>query len=1670
MEDEKYLIVLGDEKGVYDKADVDAHYDELKDAGAKIYRGKGTGTYTVHVGDQSDDSWTKDDIDYGFGNLQARYKDATYEPNYEWDTEEYSPNAPKTPAAPQGGYKVAAGGYTDPNAPEEEYPAGRPVQAPLEEAAPEGEGPALPQWQADIMSQEVAKMQRRTDAIGSQFDSDEERLAKDMDLAGDLSDAVARLEKGKRTSRREGDTEMKRAYKSAAAERQAQLDEVLARIDQNPAYAQELEAESKSVEEKQRDLENLPIVADLTRQMQNGAQVQYNPDYLNYAAASRLYEDALQTINAPLEFAEREKGDKLREYGKGMVDDMKNPDFWSLGLTNIEDKTAVRSSLQALENLAGKITKKEIDNLDELDLTDTQKAVIDAYFTAQAANVLRALDTSHSYTSGMQGAETLKFFAEMAMTGGLGRAASKAVVEKFAPIFARKLVQMAPKTLAGAAGKWALRQGTKLTLGQAKALAGMGAMTLAQPITYENIAERATQIDEFGKLVPLRKAFLEGGVDEGIEVFTELRGELPGNILGAVLDGTSRVLGLTPGGKKLVSALRNSSARMLGGKARMLMRGSKGLVGIGWDNAGEVFEELEGAAIRDITGLQPGAVDEFFKVQNLLDMTATFAPMAAIGLVTGTANVGRSMYYANKLKGVEQNLRAIVGDGNMTDKGLDRFFNKYYRWMDSRVGEEDRRAGGKMGYESAENLTAQDMASDFMTLYKEKAQDMTPDERGQLLKSMTDYMKTFQQAQVIKGAQEAEEDAEGAAAMEQQIQNVGRDFTYKGKTDFAGNQVVVGQLITNQNADGTATMTAPVYIVGDLTATGEYPVVYPDGKTGFVKADNLYGTDTYAPGEYGKDLAMQQKSVNEEQRMSAETEGQVAGLMDSFEQRYPVGAQANELLENAYQMNGETVPEWIYDGDVYVESANEQGVTFMNENGASVNMTWEELAPALGGSIEVKSDDDIANEEAGRLSAEDDARTDIASRIEQAVSNGIFLEQTGEQIVGIIKDSINLQDGTAKATLRDRDGNERVTTINYAEILGKMQQPAAQEAAAEVSPQAAEAPAAPAEAPAEKPAETPAEPAYQTPMKDGEVDWDKMLEENPSEFARQFDELNGGDTTATREVLEARVKELQDKKKKLKPTAVNDRVKLDRQIKAAQDVLDKYARAEETQKARKELDAIPTDDAQIVEGRTFAQTKKYVADSLKKLDELEKENPEMADEIAAKRASLAELSDIIGTVEEDLPAIGATEAEEADLEPRTPLELAAWMFANGKLKITHDAFAKETGLRGKNGKGMSREAKNFLKMLSKNGLTIEAAGERLEEAVRERQGAVTPLPDEVNAGRDTILELFSMVNTFGDFKNFIKTERRAEAEKEANAQMRMIAEDVKRATGLDVQTYLENLDALRMNLLRQLLGLPTENINFEQKETQEDERKGNGEAAVREGVQADGRDAGPEGPEEESADTGAGEEVLPEGNSGVSLAGESEGAGERGSSGDDVVLPASGEAESVAEDLPEEEEAPTVEGIFAEADEQEKPGIVTYNGVEYVTGGLTGEDMAELWENKDATKDVDKGKPGRVNITQAIFDANPKINTFENEGQQLIAIENVYQLARQYPDLAISKEILSRVKETPAIEQKPAEKEQKPVEKTSEKPSESPKESVSSQKEEAPAESAEPVAPQQLTS
>lgn len=82
--------------------------------------------------------------------------------------------------------------------------------------------------------------------------------------------------------------------------------------------------------------------------------------------------------------------------------------------------------------------------------------------------------------------------------------------------------------------------------------------------------------------------------------------------------------------------------------------------------------------------------------------------------------------------------------------------------------------------------------------------------------------------------------------------------------------------------------------------------------------------------------------------------------------------------------------------------------------------------------------------------------------------------------------------------------------------------------------------------------------------------------------------------------------------------------------------------------------------------------------------------------------------------------------------------------------------------------------------------------------------------------------------------------------------------------------------------------------------------------------------------------------------------------------------------------------------------------------------GIVADDIKFLWVQGKMETKGDKGKPGSKEIWGALYEAHPELVSLPTQRDQDLQIEKVYDLAKQYPDLEISKLIMSFVKDEAA--------------------------------------------------
>ena len=82
-------------------------------------------------------------------------------------------------------------------------------------------------------------------------------------------------------------------------------------------------------------------------------------------------------------------------------------------------------------------------------------------------------------------------------------------------------------------------------------------------------------------------------------------------------------------------------------------------------------------------------------------------------------------------------------------------------------------------------------------------------------------------------------------------------------------------------------------------------------------------------------------------------------------------------------------------------------------------------------------------------------------------------------------------------------------------------------------------------------------------------------------------------------------------------------------------------------------------------------------------------------------------------------------------------------------------------------------------------------------------------------------------------------------------------------------------------------------------------------------------------------------------------------------------------------------------------------------------------DFSEIYSQISDTKEADNGKEGRKEILEALYQANPELVQFRNEGDKQNAITDVIELAHKYPELTISQRILEKVRTESTNENSP---------------------------------------------
>lgn len=933
---------------------------------------------------------------------------------------------------------------------------------------------------------------------------------------------------------------------------EAQKQRALYRLDNNPEYQKAIAAEREQYKTQMQELDEAfrqsgggtegrtvgEIAGDFNPTLAAGdAQKMRNEQV--YDAAARMLQDADEIMGTGLRY---NKDSKNAEFLRAAGKDMANPDFWTMGLTDIVDNMTFRDVMErAVAQSEAEAKGEDFDN----PLSPVEEKLVEAYLTRANAMMIRSEDQSQGSKMGKGAAESLKFMIDMALTGALGKAATatavkvgektivkgaaEAFVDKYVAKLGRKLASMEAKTAAGAAGKAALKEAGGLGIKLAGDVIETVPKVALSPLTAQSIAEQAAAFDlNKGQFENTwGQAIGKGTAYAGIEKFSELHG----GIYERAAKNLFKVSGANALYKKLVSEdIRNTVKQWA--KTTKTGMAAKAFAAGEYDGLFEMAEEMENAALYQLMG-EENAWSDFWTRDNWLEMLGSFAPMTVFGM---GANAGQNIYAQHKF---EKTLGVLGEMGFDTDALRDVARTSTVKDLAAYLSE---------GLGSVQNGrlvgTIEGVAAGA-------------EDKKKAAEAVGDFMKAAIQMQTLDGLYQGEQE-QRMEDKKAEIQEAvgGKQFWKPDGT------VEVARLATGED----------VFVVSAPGRDGRVAVLHMDGTPGYISIDDLANEETMQ-SEYGDELTtgneptrkqgtvvmpmdeylslrvMTDRKNDEAARMETERQQQVGDISSQY--------QRGQTVE--YPRGNETKKGQVYD------TSDPDTMVILNEDGTFDYVPWEEVATWTGQAINVQTDEEKDQGIAGLLEAGDDARDDMAAAIEGGLEPGATVQGADGktyEVMGVNKDSIDLEKGTAKFILRDEDGDFINMDLPYADFIANGAKKAADAAQQEADRLAAEQKAAEeqkkqaeaaAKAKAEEEAKKKKDPKYMQ----------ELLDNNPAEFARLNDEKNQDGGKDTQELFQNKLAQMAGEldakeKERSASTDYGTRVKLQDEITALQKRMTQY--------------------------------------------------------------------------------------------------------------------------------------------------------------------------------------------------------------------------------------------------------------------------------------------------------------------------------------------------------------------------------------------------------------------------------------------------------------------------------------------------------------------------------
>ena len=628
---------------------------------------------------------------------------------------------------------------------------------------------------------------------------------------------------------------------------------------------------------------------------------QVSEDSKNYEAAQRLLTKAKKIINAP--HRDDDSG-IVKGFLQGAGDTMSDVDFYTLGLTEIQDNMQIRGALEKVQGKLGNLKDLSEEQIDEI-LTPSEQALVQAFTTNAIAQQERAENVGRAYRSGTSFAESIPFIAEFALTGGIGKAASEGAKKAMTSWLAKKI-----GNIGQGFAQSIVRKAGKAAIGAVDTGIRTVVQSVLSPSTARNISEQLTTITEEGKLNDANKAFVDGAIDNIIEINSEMMGS-------AVMKGIA-----APFKALMPSFAKNAASGVVGKISKAPWY--KAMKAGGWDGLPEeMLEEWYGNSLRALIG-NTEALKDFATVDQQLVTLGAFIPMTAIG---GTVSTAQYIAANKRMKNAATALKnALVKSGYTEEQA--KYLADYTRMQ-----------------------TPQQMSNNLTPIINQLSLENDDQAASDMTKAAFRYIEAVQRYQTYDGIYQ-EQEGEQRQDMQTKIQES------LGGAQFWQDRPLRDGYTTKEVTIATTTDGDIVYVVSQPDENGQVAVLHSNGQKGFVNQAELADGATQDIDTYLSSAILTKREQEDIARMEIDREQQIADI------------QASATVGSKINLNTQESPAMAQ----IIQVTSDGVIAQPEDGSAPRFLSWTEYGQMTGQQPVVQSQASMDNDEAERIVAEQEAR------------------------------------------------------------------------------------------------------------------------------------------------------------------------------------------------------------------------------------------------------------------------------------------------------------------------------------------------------------------------------------------------------------------------------------------------------------------------------------------------------------------------------------------------------------------------------------------------------------------------------------------------------------------------------------------------------------------------